>query len=106
WTAAGNGTSTGHVKFKVYRPPSSSISNTFTVVGEGAQEPIPSTASTVSFPVRIPVQAGDVLGLLTVDGNPSCLFGTPSGSDLVNNDAPGPDDPPGSTNTSGRHTPH
>jgi uncharacterized repeat protein (TIGR01451 family) len=101
WADAGNGTSTGHVKLKVYRPPSSSISNTFTVVGEGATEPIPVTKSTTSFPVRIPVRAGDVLGLLTVDGNPSCVFGSPSTSDLVNDEFPGTDDPPGSTTTAG-----
>lgn len=99
WTAVGNGSSTGHVKFKVYRPPSSPISQTYTVVGEGATESIPTTASTQPFPVRIPVKTGDVLGLLTVDGNPPCLFGTGSSSDVVNDEHPGTDDPPGGTTT-------
>jgi uncharacterized repeat protein (TIGR01451 family) len=94
WSFQAGSTAGEQDKLKVVRP--TETPNQFFVVGEGAlQTMTPSTLNT--FPVRIPVQAGDLLGLHTVDGNDCTVTTHTTG----NTDAyvPSPDPSPGSTFT-------
>lgn len=70
WSFLAGSTPNEQDKVKVVR--STTTANEFFVVGEGALETMtPSTLNT--FLARIPVQAGDLLGLFTADGNDSVV---------------------------------
>jgi uncharacterized repeat protein (TIGR01451 family) len=72
WSFLAGSTTGEQDKLKVVRP--TGTANQFVVVGESLLETMtPSTLNT--FPLRIPVQAGDLLGLFTVDGN-DCIVST------------------------------
>jgi uncharacterized repeat protein (TIGR01451 family) len=72
WSFLAGSTAGEQDKLKVVRP--TGTANQFLVVGDGAlQTMTPSTLNT--FPVRIPVQAGDLLGIYTADGN-DCIVST------------------------------
>lgn len=75
------------LKLKVLRPTSALAgAATFTVVGESAFQGVPQAIS-YSFPVRIPVQAGDRIGLVTASNAatspPACNIGTAVPADEV-----------------------
>ena len=72
WSFAAGSTAAEQDKLKVVRP--TGTANQFFVVGESALETMtPSTLNT--FLVRIPVHAGDLLGLFTFDGD-DCVVST------------------------------
>lgn len=64
------------VRLKVFRLVSGS---TYEVVGESAPET--AAAGLNSFATRIPVNAGDVIALTALTGNPTCGFATGNGGD-------------------------
>ena len=79
------------LKLKVARPVSA---NSFTIIGESPVEaPLPNALST--FPVGIPVQAGDVIGLYKVTSGAIAEFPTAYTSRAFPGDVP-----PGATGTS------
>jgi hypothetical protein len=85
------------LKLKMARPAGG---NSFTIVGDSEREStLPSQLNT--FPTRIPVLAGDVMGLHTTDGVGFCAK-TTIGYDL--HELPNVDLPPGSTATFGTNT--
>ncbi len=88
WRYQAAATDVPHLKLKVARPAGG---NDFTMVGEsGVQTPVPSTLN--SYPVRIAVQAGDVIGVyLQTSG--LCVRPDPSSSYFVKFG----DDPPQTT---------
>jgi hypothetical protein len=71
WSYQG-GTFPAQLRLKLARPAGS---NLFTIVGESPLETAP-TSQLSTFPVRIPVQAGDVLGFYLASGQ--CRFPPPS----------------------------
>ena len=80
WSFLAGSTTGERDKLKVVRP--DGTADQFVVVGESALEMMtPSSLNT--FQVRIPVQAGDLIGLFTVDGN-DCVVSThtPGNTDL------------------------
>ncbi len=94
WSFLAGSTSGEGDKLKVVR--SNGTANQFVVVGESALEMMtPSTLNT--FQVRMPVQAGDLIGLFTVDGN-DCVVSThtPGNTDAY---VAGADPAPGTTFT-------
>jgi hypothetical protein len=65
-------TTSGDIKFKVARPaPGADFTGDadFTVIGESAFV-APALGELTSYPIRIPVQAGDVIGTYTATGGP------------------------------------
>ena len=94
WSFLAGSTTGERDKLKVVR--SNGTADQFVVVGESALEMMtPSTLNT--FQVRIPVQAGDLIGLFTVDGN-DCVVSThtPGNTDAY---VAGADPAPGTTFT-------
>jgi uncharacterized repeat protein (TIGR01451 family) len=94
WSFQAGSTTDEHDKLKIVR--SNGTANQFVVVGESALEAMtPSTLNT--FQLRMPVQAGDLIGLFTVDGN-DCVVSThtPGNTDLY---IAGADPAPGTTFT-------
>ena len=94
WSFLAGSTTDEHDKLKVVR--SNGTANQFVVVGESALEAMaPSTLNT--FQLRMPVRAGDLIGLFTVDGN-DCVVSThtPGNTDLY---IAGADPAPGATFT-------
>ena len=92
------GASPPTLKLKVARPAGA---NTFTIVGQSVlQAPAPSVVS--SFPTRVPMEAGDVLGFY-VDASGGCAGFVGSGTTLYQffegAGQPSADLPPGSTAT-------
>jgi hypothetical protein len=85
------------LKLKMARPAGG---NSFTIVGDSEPEsPLPSQLNV--FPTRIPVLAGDVMGLYTTDEVNFCAK-TTIGFDF--HELPNADLPPGSTATFGTNT--
>jgi hypothetical protein len=81
WSHQANADTTTTLRLKVYLP--TADPSKFTAVGESSISPVlhPSTLNT--FPTRIPVQAGDLLGMSVITGSaPACLFSSVSG-DLI-----------------------
>ena len=94
WSFSAGSTTGEHDKLKVVR--SNGAANQFVVVGESALEAMtPSSLNT--FRLHMPVQAGDLIGLFTVDGN-DCVVSTHT---LGNTDlyVAGADPAPGTTFT-------
>jgi hypothetical protein len=91
WSHKANGSSGKELSLRVWRP--SGDPNVYTKVGAGVLEVL--TAGTVnSFATRIPVTAGDVLGLrVSGGGGASCIFNTGAGSDAVRFDSSAGTDP-------------
>jgi hypothetical protein len=75
WSHQGGGTASYALKIKVARPV---IGDFFTIIGESALTPIAGGTSNGPFPIRLPVRAGDVLGLYTNPGpdGPHCYSNT------------------------------
>ena len=79
WSHA-TGSGAFQMRLKVYRR--TGVIDQFLAVGQsGAEEPAPNKLQT--FPARIAVNAGDLLGLsiLSGTGNSACLFGTAAAGD-------------------------
>jgi Bacterial TSP3 repeat/Thrombospondin type 3 repeat len=80
WSHDGQAGAGQQMKFKVYRATANPA--VFTVVGASSVTPV--VAGLQSFPVRIPVKAGDVLGLTKVTAvDIRCIFATASADDTV-----------------------
>jgi len=94
WSFLAGSTANEQDKLKLVR--TTATPNQFFVVGEGALETMTPNALN-TFPVRIPVQAGDLLGLFTADGNNSTVSTLTTG----NTDAFASTDPPPNTTFTG-----
>lgn len=83
WSHNGMANTGQLVKLKVFRPTADPLK--FTVVGQSSVRPI--VAGLQSFATRVPVTAGDVLGMVrTTTGELRCLFATASAQDKVSDD--------------------
>jgi hypothetical protein len=81
WSHQANADTTTTLRLKVYLP--TADPSKFTAVGESSISPVLHPSILNTFPTRIPVQAGDVLGMSVITGSaPACLFSSVSG-DLI-----------------------
>jgi hypothetical protein len=62
WSIRGGATMAGNARLRIFRP--TGMTDQWRLVAESAEMPVPASAVT-DFPVSIPVQGGDVLGLRT-----------------------------------------
>lgn len=79
WSMRG-GATPSQVKLKLLQPASPGDSAAFTARAETEAEPI-AAGSTDSFPARIPVNAGYILGLHVVSGTAACRYAVGSNDD-------------------------
>jgi hypothetical protein len=82
WSHQANADGTAVLRLKVYHR---TLDPTmFTAVGESAPTPVLTPNTLNTFPTRIPVQGGDILGLsVLLGGAPACVFTTASAGDTI-----------------------